>query len=390
VNRHLTSPAPYAAAAVVMAVTALFEAGYGGPDAAYTAHSVTVSLLCGAVMLLARWAPFLALVVLVATIAVPPLVADLPPTGGAQLIALMLLVGHAAYRLERRAGLVGYAIGTLVPSATIVFADDQSVWEFAFFALILGPSWVVGVLLRREQERSAELERLTEALRIERGKQAVVAVAAERTRISQELHDAVAHTVSVMTLQVGVVRRRLKDRPVEEEALRGAETLGRQAVDELRRIVGLVREGEPAALAPLPSLAQLDELVDHVRSAGTAVTVSVTGALEEVPHAVDMSAYRIVQEAFTNALRHAPGAPVEVTVAVDRTQVRLEVVNGAATRPAVVHPAGGHGLPGMKERAAVLGGTLVAEPRGDGFAVEAVLPLAAPRVAGATAAEATA
>ncbi|WP_148573235.1 sensor histidine kinase [Nocardioides caldifontis] len=381
-NRLLTGPAPYAGAAVVMTAAALFESGYGGPEAGFTVHNVSVSLVVGASVLLARWAPFAGVLLLVASIGVPPLFQELPPTGGTQLIAAMLLVGNAAYRLGPRMGLLAYAVGALVPATTLVWAGE-TVWEFAFFVLVLGPAWVVGILLRREHERSAELHRLTEALRVERSKQAEVAVAAERTRISQELHDAVAHTVSVMTLQVGVVRRRLQDRPVEEEALRGAEELGRQAVDELRRIVGLVREGEPAALAPLPSLAQLDELVANVRTAGTTVAMTLTGPLEEVPQAVDMSAYRILQEALTNALRHAPGAPVEVAVEVDRQAIRLAVVNGRATRPAVAHPAGGHGLPGMRERAAVLGGTLAAEPRGDGFAVEAVLPLAAPRAVAA-------
>jgi signal transduction histidine kinase len=208
-------------------------------------------------------------------------------------------------------------------------------------------------------------------------------VAAERTRISRELHDAVAHTVSVMTLQVGVVRRRLDDGTVEEETLRGAESLGRQAVDELRRIVGLVREGEAPALAPLPSLAQIDELVAQVRSAGTEVSLDVRGDLSGVGHAVDMSAYRIVQEALTNALRHAPGAAVDVVVEVAGSAVEVAVGNGPARSAARPERGGGNGLPGMRERAHVLGGTLEAAPRADGgFAVRAVLPLGTPVRAG--------
>ena len=212
-----------------------------------------------------------------------------------------------------------------------------------------------------------------------------MAVAAERPRISRELHDAVAHTVSVLTLQVGVVRRRLDAGSVEEETLRGAETLGRQAVDELRRIVGLVREGEAPALAPLPSLAQLDDLVDQVRAAGVAVDVHLTGDITGVGHAVDMSAYRIVQEALTNALRHAPGAPVRIGVEVGRSAMEVAVTNGAAPagdRTTRAMRKGGNGLPGMRERAHVLGGSLRAGPLDDGgFEVRAVLPLGPQAVA---------
>ena len=372
----------YVVAAVVMAAAALVEAGYGGPEAELTVLSTTSALLTGLAVLVARWTPLGAIVLLAAVVAVPMLVVpDLPPSGGAQLIVWMLLVGNAAYRLPRNGGLVGYGIAALVPAVTIVVAGE-TVWEFLFYGLILAPAWVVGVLLRREQHRSAELAALAEELRHEREKQAEVAVAAERTRISRELHDAVAHTVSVMTLQVGVVRRRLGARTVEEETLRGAETLGRQAVDELRRIVGLVREGESAALAPLPSLAQLDDLVTQVRGTGTSVAVEVTGPVAEVPQAVDMSAYRIVQEGLTNALRHAPGAPIEVRVAVGPGDVEVTVENGPARRPVAASTAGGHGLVGIRERVHVLGGALTAGPTpGGGHRLRARLPLSRAAVA---------
>jgi signal transduction histidine kinase len=366
----------YVVAAVVMAGAALFEAGYGGPEAELTPLSVGSALLTGLAVLVARWTPLGAIVLLAAVVAVPALVVpDLPPSGGAQLIVWMLLVGNAAYRLPRDRGLVGYGVAAVVPAVTIVVAGE-SVWEFLFYGLILAPAWIVGVLLRREQRRSAELAALAGELRREREKQAEVAVAAERTRISRELHDAVAHTVSVMTLQVGVVRRRLGVGSVEEETLRGAETLGRQAVDELRRIVGLVREGESAALAPLPSMAQLDELVAHVRGTGTSVTVDLTGPVAEIPQAVDMSAYRIVQEGLTNALRHAPGARIEVRVAVGAREIEVSVVNGPARTPVAASVGGGHGLVGIRERVHVLGGAFTAGATPDGgHRLHARLPL---------------
>ncbi len=366
----------YVVASVVMTAAALFEAGYGGPGAGLSTTNVITSLLTGAAVLLARWSPMGGVLLLAATIAVPPVVVDgLPPIGGAQLIATMLLVGNAAYRLSRTPGMVAFAILAVLPPATIV-ATGEPLWEFVFFALILAPAWVVGVLLRREQHRSAELAALAEELRHEREKQAEVAVTAERTRISRELHDAVAHTVSVMTLQVGVVRRRLGTGSVEEETLRGAETLGRQAVDELRRIVGLVREGESAALAPLPSLSQLEELVVQVRGTGTSVALEVSGPMAEIPQAVDMSAYRIVQEGLTNALRHAPGSAITVRVDVTGADVELTVENGPARKPVVTSARGGHGLAGIRERVHVLGGSLSAGPTSTGgHRLHALLPL---------------
>jgi signal transduction histidine kinase len=365
-----------------MAAASLVEAAFGRQDAGLDAVTVLMSLALGAACVLAWFAPLAAVVVDVCALALPPLFVELPLMGGAHLITTMLVVGNAAYRSSRRVGAAAYALGAFVPAATIVLAGE-TVWEFLFFLLIMGPAWAVGVLLRRERERSAELLRLTEALRVEREKQAEVAVAAERTRISRELHDAVAHTVSVMTLQVGVVRRRLARGSVEEETLHGAETLGRQAVDELRRIVGLVREGEAPALVPLPSLGQLEELVDQVRATGTEVRLAVDGDVRSVGQAVDMSAYRIVQEALTNALRHAPGAAVDVAVTVRPSLVELRVANGPARRAAPgSRQGGGNGLPGIRERVHVLGGSLQAAPGADGgFVLAAVLPdgSAAPR-----------
>lgn len=367
----------HALAAVVMATAAMFEAGYGGQGAGFTPLSVTTALLYGLALLAARWSALGGVALLALTTLVTALaVRGFPTSGGSQLIASMVLVALAGYRLPRPTGLAAYAVTALVPSTTIIVAGEP-VWELAFYGLILLPAWVVGVLLRREQQRSAELAALAEELRREREWQAQVAVAEERTRISREMHDAVAHTVSVMTLQVGVVRRRLTSGTPEEETLRGAEQLGRQAVDELRRIVGLVRTGESAALAPVPSLAQLGELVEQVRRSGTSVELDLEGPVAEVPPAVGMSAYRIVQEGLTNALKHAPGAAVTVEVRVDEAAVQVEVRNARGTGRAQTTAHGGHGLVGLRERVQVLGGRLTSEatPAG-GHRLVAVLPLA--------------
>lgn len=373
----------YVAVGVVVGLAALFEAGYGGAGAAWSPLTVTVALLTGVAVAVAGRLPLGAVLLLSATMIGAQMVSPegLPKVGGAQLIAYVLLVGNAAYRLPRGRGLVAYAVSALVPPLVIVL-EGESVWEFVFFALILAPAWAVGFLLRREQKRSAELARLAAELRAEREKQAEVAVASERTRISRELHDAVAHTVSVMTLQVGVVRRRQQPGSVEEDTLLQAEALGRQAVDELRRIVGIVRRGEAAALAPLPSLDLLPELVDQVRRTGADVTLDVVGDAAAVPQAVGMSVYRVAQEGLTNALRHASGAKVEVRVTVagivGQGAVEVSVVNGAGRSTSDGASGGGHGLVGLRERVAVLGGRLEAGPTPDGgFRLTAVLPSAA-------------
>src|SRR6185312_1214122 len=147
--------------------------------------------------------------------------------------------------------------------------------------------WSLGTLLRREQERSARLTRLTEELAAARAAATRAAIGAERARISRELHDAVAHTVSVMTMQAGVVRRRLSDRPVERDALVQVEELGRRSVAEIRRVVGLLRPDDSDGLGPPPSLRRLDDLVAQVRAAGLDVRLTVAGEPGELPAGLD-------------------------------------------------------------------------------------------------------
>jgi signal transduction histidine kinase len=236
------------------------------------------------------------------------------------------------------------------------------------------------VLLRREKERAAELAALAAQLAAEREARARDAVAEERTRIARELHDAVAHTVSVMVLQVGVVRHRLRDRPTEHDVLLGVERIGRQASDELRRILGILRPGDEADLrAPQPSLSRLEELLDQVRAAGLRVRVERED-VAALPPGLDVSSYRLVQEALTNVLRHA--GPTDVVLRLTSAGgVLLLEVEDAGPRPGFVPRQGegsGHGLLGMRERVAVYGGDLEAGPRpGGGFAVRARLPLPA-------------
>lgn len=316
--------------------------------------------------------PFVGLGVAAGLGAANVLVPGMPHGGGTELITLLFLVGFLAFRLPGRWSLGGWLVAALSVGLSVAVTGGE-VFEVLFYLLFTGPAWAVGVLLQRERRRSAELAALAAELAEEREHRTASAIAAERSRIARELHDAVAHSVSVMTLQVGVVRRRLDALPTERDTLKQAEQLGRQSVEELRRIVGLVRPAAPD-LAPLPSLVQLEDLVSSVRSAGAAVALTRRGDLSDLPSAVDMSAYRIVQEALTNALKHAPESAVAVSVEQRADALVIEVGNdgpGPTTRP---RP--GNGLTGMTERVTVLGGDLTYGPGPDsGFRVRATLPL---------------
>ena len=333
--------------------------------------------------LLAPMLPWTGLLAAAVTFPLQALAApDSPGVGGIALIAMMVLVAHAARRLPLRvsgpgAGLVavGGATGSMLAGAP---------WfELVFFGATMGGAWLVGSLLRRESHRGAELARLADELAVERERSTRLAVVEERSRISRELHDAVAHSVSVMTLQAGVVRRRLErtdaDGP-EVAALRSVEDLGRRSVDELRRVVGVLREDDrpdddPSALAP--SLTDLDDLVARLGGAGLTVTVRVEGEPGRLAPATDVSAHRIVSEALTNVLRHAGTDRAEVTVTWGNRTVAVEVTD-RGTGPGPGDGTGGHGLVHLRERALMAGGTLAAGPRPDGgFAVRVVLPVLA-------------
>lgn len=253
-------------------------------------------------------------------------------------------------------------------------------WGTAVFGGVLfWGAWAIGVALRYSEGRRRDVETKARHLELESAERTRVAIADERARIARELHDAVAHNVSVMVLQVGAVRRRLSDDQVSErEFLKGVEDAGREAVTELHRMLGLLRtDDSQAALAARPSLDRLDDLLEQVRSTGLVVDLTVQGDPRTLPAGIDVSAFRIVQEALTNVLKHAGGARATVRVVYGVSELELEIVDtGGSARRAEVGNGNGHGLIGMQERVALFGGTLRADhdPSG-GFAVRARLPL---------------
>jgi len=239
-------------------------------------------------------------------------------------------------------------------------------------------AWAVGAIIRGRRLRTAELELLTAELAQQRDLQAQAAVAVERGRIARELHDVVAHNVSMMVVQAGAADRVLEgDQPDVRRALAAIAGTGRETVDEMRLLLGVVRSDEGAGLSPQPGLGDLDQLVSNVRSAGLHVDLRVEGERSTLSPGVDLSAYRIVQEALTNVLKHAGTASVEVTVRYGNDAVQVEVCDDG--RPREPTTGGGNGLIGMRERVAMLGGEFRAGARRDGgFAVFARLPIAGP------------
>ena len=304
---------------------------------------------------------------------------DTPGPGGAQLIGMGVLIGHAAAVLPPRRGALTAAAAALVVVGS-GFLAIPSPWEGLFYLLVAGAAWGVGVLVRQVQARSRELQVLAARLAEQQEAVAASAVVAERARIAREVHDSVAHSVSVMVLQMGGLRRLLPDHPEAQDVLLGLERLGREAVDEMRRVVGILRDGPGGDPAPQPSLSRLDAVLDELRAGGMPIDLVVTGEPIELPQLVDVSAVRVVQEALSNVVRHAGAAATRVEVAWSRGQVAVSVCDDG--RPRVPAPrsgdgtSGGHGQLHMRERVAVSGGTLEVGPvRGGGYRVRAAFPV---------------
>jgi signal transduction histidine kinase len=248
--------------------------------------------------------------------------------------------------------------------------------SLAPIAWLMG-SWTVGSIIRGRRVRTAELELLTEELARQRDLQAQAAVAVERGRIARELHDVVAHNVSMMVVQAGAAERVLQgEQPAVREALTAIADTGRETIDEMRLLLGVLRRSDDAvALAPQPGLNDLDQLIRNVAGTGLNVEFRVEGPPSPLPPGVDLSAYRIVQEALTNVMKHAGPASAEVTVRYDSDYIEVEVRDDG--RAEVTAQSRGNGLIGMRERAAMLGGELRAGACKDGgFTVLARLPIA--------------
>ena len=266
-----------------------------------------------------------------------------------------------------------FAVG-LTAIAVVMFASAALPGARARSTVSFGVVMLAVVLLVRrvvgDRERRAQLAER------ERDVAAREAVVEERARIARELHDAIAHNVSMMVVQAGAERRVLEaENGTTREVLETIERVGRGALTEMRRLVGMLRSDTGKPLTPQPGLDDLPTLVGQVREAGLPVELHVEGEPRELPVGIELSAYRIVQEALTNALKHAGDAHASVRVRYGVDSLELEVVDDGGGAPALVS-GGGHGLVGMRERVALYGGTLDAGRRqSGGFAVRVLLPI---------------
>jgi signal transduction histidine kinase len=294
-------------------------------------------------------------------------------TGFMAALAACFLLGMLRERLQ---ALVGLAIAVAAGLIIVGNDPDRLIDDFIWIPLIFTIVWLCGFGLSRKLEQAREAEERAVRLEREREEQARQAVADERARIARELHDVVGHAVSVMTVQAAGVRRLLRpDQEREREALTVVEQTGREALAEMRRLVGVLRRPEEApALAPQPSLQHLERLVAQARESGLPVELRVEGDPTELAPGVDLTAYRLVQEGLTNAVKHARASKAEVIVRYGDGQVEIEVTDDGLGGPEA--DGGGHGLVGMRERVAVYGGELEAGPRPDGgYGLRARLPL---------------
>ena len=304
------------------------------------------------------------------------------------MFVLLIAVSAIGITCERRRAVAGLVLGLAllaallaVEQATVATGEEAPMLgDFIFLAGILGAVWARAVGLRERSQRAGELEQRADRLEREREERARAAVAAERARIARELHDVVAHSISVIAVQTGSMRRRLRhERPRETEELAAIEQTARQALAEMRRMLGLLRtDDDGPGLAPQPSIDQVDSLVEQARETGLSVQLKMEGDRRALPPGIDLAAYRIVQEALTNVIRHAGPARAHVGVRFGERELELEVTDDGPGTPGN-HDGGGHGLVGMRERVALYGGSLETGPvAGGGFAVRARLPIGAP------------
>ena len=295
---------------------------------------------------------------------------------GVFLAMLLAFYSVGAHCDDRRSPLVG-----AVAVAAIAAADLARPGTFSASGtrpsawLAFAIAWLVGRDLRRRRQRVAELEDRAERLEREREEQAQLAVAEERGRIARELHDVIAHGVSVIVVQAQAGPHLVDDPQRVIGVFRAIESSGRDALVELRRLLGILRsEDEQLAIGPQPGLGSLQSLVEQMRASGLPVQLRIEGEPVHLPAGIDLSAYRIVQEALTNVVKHAGDAAAEVVIRYGARALELDVVDdGRGRTPS--RNGSGHGLIGMRERVALYDGTLETGTRdGGGYAVRARLP----------------
>lgn len=302
---------------------------------------------------------------------------------------LTLLI--ACYSVGAHAGF-GAGLGSVVVVVCIYFGGavldeirntgHHGPGDVGMLTFLVGGAWLLGRMVERRSGEAAEMAERAQRLERERERQEAEILGRERARIARELHDVIAHSVSVMVIQAGAAEQLLDSNPAQaRESLRAVQELGASTVDELRRLLGILRDHQhEPSLNPQPGMAGLPRLIGQFRDAGLPVEVDVEGDQVPLPPGIDLSAYRIVQEALTNTLKHAQPARASVHVRYRSATLELEVVDDGTSSTHDDGRGSGHGLIGMRERAAIYGGAFTAGPRpGGGYAVRARLPVGGER-----------
>jgi len=353
----------------------------GSPTGMAIPFLVGIALLLFQVvpLLWRRSHPSLVLLLVAAAFAARVLLGFNPGIAGFGLLVAMYSVAAYEVRARRLFFLVVAALG--FGAGFVVFGVTGNPRSFAITvpSLIFVAAWLIGDYLRTRRAYVAELEERAARLERERDQDRRLAADEERTRIARELHDVVAHDVSVIAIQAGAARAVQATRPeAAAQALGLIETTARETLIELNRLLGVLRSGNGATpeRSPQPGIGQLSSLVEGLRAAGLEVDARVDGEPRPLPPAVDLSAYRIVQEATTNVLKHAHARRVDIRVHYSETMLGLDIRDDGAGDGSDPASSSGHGLIGMRERVALFGGKFHAgRNRAGGFSVHARLPL---------------
>jgi signal transduction histidine kinase len=348
----------------------LTESGFAG----HRPLNLLIALAFSAALLLRRTVPPVPLgaglvVIELANLARPAVPNALAETGAFLFAFVFAIYSAGRYATGRALVACALIVAAAIPLAGIEPGESTNASDVAFFVMFLGGPFVAGRIVRRRVLRERVLEGERDS-----------AVAEERTRIARELHDVVAHAISVVVLQARGGRKLLASEPAAaKDAFDVIEQVSEQALTEMRRLLGLLRQGDDElVLAPQPSLTRIDELVSRLEASGLPVEVTVEGDPAPLPPGIDVSAYRIVQEALTNALKHAGPARAHVFLRYGADDLELEILDdGEGTGNG---GGSGHGLAGIRERVAVIGGELDSGRRPEGgYAVRARLPLGSAR-----------
>jgi signal transduction histidine kinase len=344
-----------------------------------TAVALPMMIIAGASIAWRRSYPILVALVITATAVSQAAAGMSMHTAVAPFVALLVTSWSIGAYEERGRAVLGLTLLVCGIWAVIVIdslrgTDHYVGTDYPWIGGLLLLPGVLGILFGSRTRSLHAAEARAARLELERRE----AVSAERARIARELHDVIAHSVAVMTVQAGAAEAMLAQHPERAlESVRAVQETGRLAMAEMKRLVGMLRDGdEEAGLEPQPGVSDLERLVAHVRETGLPVELRVEGAPKPLPIGIDLSAYRVVQEALTNAIKHAGASAAHVVLRYGERDLTIEVTDDGAG-PAVA-TNGGHGLVGMRERVGVFGGSFDAGPRdGGGFAVHAILPFGA-------------